>query len=115
MSHRICFLLFRAISKLPQDIDNLKSSTTKSLKSAGLTHRQTRLLRKDETLAPVVKEAAGTVIAACTAVFNQSRWNCSSLGELPHISPELRIGKDLSLVPYLALTFCQILFRLLRD
>ena len=94
MKHNF-FSSFRAISKLSQDINNLKSSTTKSLKSAGLTHRQTRLLRKDETLAPVVKEAAGTVVAACTAVFNQSRWNCSSLGKLPHISPELRIGKDL--------------------
>lgn len=84
---------YRALSKLPTSANNLEIAGTKSLPSEGLTRRQTRLLRKDDTLAPVVKNAANTVIAACGAVFNQSRWNCSSLSELPHISPELRIGK----------------------
>lgn len=80
----------RAVSDLDQKVLHQDVRQKYLLRLTGLDHRQRRLVSND--LFPAVKSAAKSTIASCEAAFNESRWNCSSLEQLPELSSELYTG-----------------------
>jgi hypothetical protein len=59
----------------------------------GLTRRQERVCRDTPELLPLLSKAALSALAACQHAFADRRWNCSSLADAPHLSPDLTQGK----------------------
>ncbi|XP_067949207.1 protein Wnt-4-like [Watersipora subatra] len=75
-----------------EDVDFLGKDSSLVKNKEILTRRQLRLFTKNPGLSDIILHTAHSVVSDCQAAFNNSRWNCSSLNELPTISPELQRG-----------------------
>ncbi|XP_067014564.1 protein Wnt-11b-2 [Anabrus simplex] len=58
----------------------------------GLARRQTRLCRSTVDAMPHVVRAASQAVVTCKMLFKDRRWNCSSIEQAPHLSPDLTTG-----------------------
>ncbi|XP_050543414.1 protein Wnt-11b-like isoform X2 [Daktulosphaira vitifoliae] len=68
-------------------------------KDYGLDSRQTRICKTWRPVMQQISKAATLAVAACQAVLQNRRWNCSSVKAAPRLTPELIKGtKEQSLV-----------------
>ncbi|KAI1712171.1 wnt family domain-containing protein [Ditylenchus destructor] len=61
-------------------------------KELGMLTTQARLCRKMPALMPVVTNAARYAVHTCQGVFENRRWNCSSVNFAPKLKPDLTKG-----------------------
>lgn len=60
--------------------------------AAVLVHGQRRLCTRNIELMSAVAQASHMTIEVCQAVFNDNRWNCSSVLNAPNFSPDVTSG-----------------------